>query len=206
MKVPVTSLDNKKSGEIELSDSIFGLTPRGDLLHRMVNWQLAKRRAGTHKTKGISEISGTTKKPFKQKGTGRARQGSLRSPHYRGGAVIFGPVVRDHGFDLPKKVRKLALRHALSAKAADGKLIVLDKVEAKAPKTKDLAGKLSALGISSAVIVGGAEIDVSFDLAARNLPKIDVLPQQGINVYDILRRDTLVLSRDAVEHLEERLK
>jgi len=205
MKVPVTSLDNKKSGEIELSDSIFGLTPRGDLLHRMVNWQLAKRRGGTHKTKGISEIRGTTKKPFKQKGTGRARSGSLRSPQYRGGAVIFGPVVRDHGFDLPKKVRKLALKHALSAKAADGKLIVLDKVEAKAPKTKDLAGKLSALGISSAVIVGGAEVDVSFDLAARNLPKIDVLPQQGINVYDILRRDTLVLSRDAVEHLEARL-
>lgn len=205
MKVPVTSLDNKKSGEIELSDSIFGLTPRGDLLHRMVNWQLAKRRGGTHKTKGISDIRGTTKKPFKQKGTGRARSGSLRSPQYRGGAVIFGPVVRDHGFDLPKKVRKLALKHALSAKAADGKLIVLDKVEAKAPKTKDLAGKLSALGISSAVIVGGAEVDVSFDLAARNLPKIDVLPQQGINVYDILRRDTLVLSRDAVEHLEARL-
>ena len=205
MKVPVTSLDNKKSGEIELNDSIFGLTPRGDLLHRMVNWQLAKRRGGAHKTKGVCEIRGTTKKPFKQKGTGRARSGSLRSPQNRGGAVIFGPVVRDHGFDLPKKVRKLALKHALSAKAADGKLIVLDKVEAKAPKTKDLAGKLSALGISSAVIVGGAEVDVSFDLAARNLPKIDVLPQQGINVYDILRRDTLVLSRDAVEHLEARL-
>ena len=206
MKVPVTSLENKKAGDIELDDSIFGLTPRGDLLNRMVNWQLAKRRAGTHKTKGVSEIRGTTKKPFKQKGTGRARSGSLRSPQYRGGAVIFGPVVRDHGFDLPKKVRKLALKHALSAKAADGKLIVVDKVEAKAPKTKDLAGKLSALGISSAVIVSGAEVDVSFDLAARNIPKIDVLPQQGINVYDILRRETLVLSRDAVEHLEARLK
>ena len=206
MKLPVTSLENKKSGDIELSDSIFGLTPRGDLLNRMVNWQLAKRRAGTHKTKGISEIRGTTKKPFKQKGTGRARSGSLRSPQYRGGAVIFGPVVRDHGFDLPKKVRTLALKHALSAKAADGKLIVVDKIEAKAPKTKDLVGKLSALGISSAVFVSGAEVDVSFDLAARNIPKIDVLPQQGINVYDILRRDTLVLSRDAVEHLEARLK
>ena len=206
MKLPVTSLENKKSGDIELSDSIFGLTPRGDLLNRMVNWQLAKRRAGTHKTKGISEIRGTTKKPFKQKGTGRARSGSLRSPQYRGGAVIFGPVVRDHGFDLPKKVRTLALKHALSAKAADGKLIVVDKIEAKAPKTKDLVGKLSALGISSAVFVSGEEVDVSFDLAARNIPKIDVLPQQGINVYDILRRDTLVLSRDAVEHLEARLK
>ena len=206
MKVPVTSLDNKKSGDIELSDSIFGLKPRPDILHRMVNWQLAKRRAGTHKTKGISDIQGTTKKPFKQKGTGRARSGSLRSPQNRGGAVIFGPVVRDHGFDLPKKVRKLALRHALSSKVADGKLIIVDKVEAKAPKTKDLAGKLSALGISSAVIISGAEVDASFDLAARNLPLIDVLPQQGINVYDILRRDTLVLSRDAVEHLEARLK
>ena len=206
MKVPVTTLENKKSGDIELDDAIFGLTPRGDLLSRMVNWQLAKRRAGTHKTKGVSEIRGTTKKPFKQKGTGRARSGSLRSPQYRGGAVIFGPVVRDHGFDLPKKVRKLALKHALSAKAKDGKLIVLDKVEAKTPKTKELAGKLSAMGLSSAVIVGGSEIDVSFDLAARNIPKIDVLPQQGINVYDILRRDTLVLSRDAVEHLEARLK
>lgn len=206
MKVAVTTLENKKSGDIELDDAIFGLTPRGDLLNRMVNWQLAKRRAGTHKTKGVSEIRGTTKKPFKQKGTGRARSGSLRSPQYRGGAVIFGPVVRDHGFDLPKKVRKLALKHALSAKAKDGKLIVLDKVEAKSPKTKDLAGKLTAMGLSSAVIVAGSEIDVSFDLAARNIPKIDVLPQQGINVYDILRRDTLVLSRDAVEHLEARLK
>ncbi len=206
MKVAVTTLENKKSGDIELDDAIFGLTPRGDLLSRMVNWQLAKRRAGTHKTKGVSEISGTTKKPFKQKGTGRARSGSLRSPQYRGGAVIFGPVVRDHGFDLPKKVRKLALKHALSAKAKDGKLIVLDKVEAKTPKTKDLAGKLTAMGLSSAVIVAGSEIDISFDLAARNIPKIDVLPQQGINVYDILRRDTLVLSRDAVEHLEARLK
>lgn len=206
MKVPVKSLDNKASGDIELSDSIFGLEPRADLLHRMVNWQLAKRRAGTHKTKGISDIQGTTKKPFKQKGTGRARSGSLRSPQNRGGARIFGPVVRDHGFDLPKKVRKLALRHALSSKVADGKLIIVDKVEAKAPRTKDLAGKLSALGISSAVIIGGEEVDTSFDLAARNLPRIDVLPQQGINVYDILRRDTLVLSRDAVEHLEARLK
>ncbi len=206
MKVPVRSLDNKASGEIELSDSIFGLEPRADLLHRMVNWQLAKRRAGTHKTKGISDIQGTTKKPFKQKGTGRARSGSLRSPQNRGGAIIFGPVVRDHGFDLPKKVRKLALRHALSSKVADGKLMIVDKVEAKAPRTKELAVKLSALGISSAVFISGEEVDTSFDLAVRNLPKIDVLPQQGINVYDILRRDTLVLSRDAVEHLEARLK
>ncbi|NNG02724.1 MAG: 50S ribosomal protein L4 [Inquilinus sp.] len=206
MKVPVQTLDNKKSGEIELDDSIFGLKPRGDLLHRIVNWQLAKRRAGTHKTKGVSEISGTTKKPFKQKGTGRARQGSLRSPQNRGGARIFGPVVRDHGFDLPKKVRRLALRHALSSKAADGKLIVLDKVEAKAPKTKDLAGRLQALGVTSAVIVSGEIVDTAFGLAARNLPRIDVLPQQGINVYDILRHETLVLSRDAVEHLEARLK
>ncbi len=185
--------------------NIFEAPVRPDLLHTVVVSQLAAKRRGTHATKNRAAVSGGGRKPFKQKGTGRARSGSLRSPQNRGGAVIFGPVVRDHGFDLPKKVRKLALKHALSAKAADGKLIVLDKVEAKAPKTKDLAGKLSALGVSSAVIVGGSEIDVSFDLAARNLPKIDVLPQQGINFYDILRRETLVLSRDAVEHLEARL-
>ena len=206
MQVPVKTLDNKTAGEIELSDAVFGLTARGDLLSRMVNWQLAGRRAGTHKTKGISEISGTTKKPFKQKGTGRARSGSLRSPQNRGGAVIFGPVVRSHAFDMPKKVRKLALRHALSAKAAEGKLVVLDVVAAASPKTKALAGQLDALGLSSALIVAGETVDESFRRAARNLPRIDVLPQQGANVYDILRRDILVLSRDAVEHLEARLK
>lgn len=206
MKVSVKTLENKDAGEIELSDSIFGLPVRQDLLHRIVHWQLAKRRAGTHKTKGISEIAGTTKKPFKQKGTGRARQGSTRSPQFRGGAVIFGPVVRDHGYDLPKKVRKLALKTALSAKAADGKLIVVDAVAADSHKTKELAAKLEALGLKSALIIDGENVNDQFRLAARNLPLIDVLPQQGANVYDILRRDTLVLSRNAVEQLEARLK
>jgi len=205
MKVSVKTLDNKSAGEIELSEDIFGLEPRSDLLHRMVNWQLAKRRAGTHKTKGISEISGTTKKPYRQKGTGRARQGSLRSPQFRGGARIFGPVVRDHGFDLPKKVRKLALKHALSAKAKAGQILVLDKAEAKSHKTKDLAQAFDRLGIASALFIDGA-VDAKFDLASRNLPLVDVLPEAGANVYDILRRDTLVLTKAAVEKLEERLK
>jgi large subunit ribosomal protein L4 len=205
MKIAVKTLANGEAGEIELSDGIFGLQPRADLLHRMVTWQLAKRRAGTHKTKGISEISGTTKKPFKQKGTGRARQGSNRSPQFRGGAVIFGPHVRDHGFDLPKKVRKLALKHALSAKAADGKLVVLDAARADDHKTKALRRQLEDLGLGSVLVLDGDEIDRNFALAARNLPMIDVLPQCGANVYDILRRDTLVLTRNAIAQLEARL-
>jgi large subunit ribosomal protein L4 len=205
MKVAVKTLGNGEAGEIELSDGIFGLQPRADLLHRMVTWQLAKRRAGTHKTKGVSEISGTTKKPFKQKGTGRARQGSNRSPQFRGGAVIFGPVVRDHGFDLPKKVRKLALKHALSAKAADGKLIVLDAARADDHKTKALRRQLEDLGLGSTLVLDGDEVDRNFALAARNLPEVDVLPQRGANVYDILRRDTLVLTRNAIAQLEARL-
>ncbi|OWJ65465.1 50S ribosomal protein L4 [Inquilinus limosus] len=206
MKIAVKTFDNTSAGEIELDDTVFGLEVRTDLLFRMVNWQLAKRRSGNHKTKGISEISGTTKKPYKQKGTGHARQGSTRSPQFRGGARIFGPVVRSHAHDLPKKVRKLALRHALSSKAADGKLVVVDAVVADSHKTKGLAAKLTALGLDSALILAGEQIDTNFALAARNLPFIDVLPSQGANVYDILRRDTLVLSRQAVEQLEARLK
>ncbi|TSD87137.1 50S ribosomal protein L4 [Mycobacterium sp. KBS0706] len=206
MKIAVKTFDNASAGEIELDDSVFGLEVRTDLLARMVNWQLAKRRSGNHKTKGISEIRGTTKKPYKQKGTGHARQGSTRSPQFRGGARIFGPVVRSHAHDLPKKVRKLALRHALSSKAADGKLVVVDAVVADSHKTKGLAAKLTALGLDSALILAGEQIDTNFALAARNLPFIDVLPSQGANVYDILRRDTLVLSRQAVEQLEARLK
>lgn len=206
MKIAVKTFDNTSAGEIDLDDSVFGLEVRTDLLHRMVNWQLAKRRSGNHKTKGISEISGTTKKPYKQKGTGHARQGSMRSPQFRGGARIFGPVVRSHAHDLPKKVRKLALRHALSSKAAEGKLVVVDAVVADSHKTKGLAAKLSALGLDSALILAGEQIDTNFALAARNLPFIDVLPSQGANVYDILRRDTLVLSCQAVEQLEARLK
>ncbi|MBW8727150.1 50S ribosomal protein L4 [Inquilinus sp.] len=206
MKIAVKTFDNTSAGEIDLDDTVFGLEVRTDLLFRMVNWQLAKRRSGNHKTKGISEISGTTKKPYKQKGTGHARQGSTRSPQFRGGARIFGPVVRSHAHDLPKKVRKLALRHALSSKAADGKLVVVDAVVADSHKTKGLAVKLAALGLDSALILAGEQIDTNFALAARNLPSIDVLPSQGANVYDILRRDTLVLSRQAVEQLEARLK
>ncbi len=206
MKIAVKTLDNRDAGDIELDDGIFGLVPRADILHRMVNWQLAKRRAGTHKTKGISEISGTTKKPYKQKGTGRARQGSLRSPQFRGGARIFGPVVRSHEFDLPKKVRRLALKHALSAKAADGKLVVLEAAEAETHKTAILARQLAELGLGSALIIDGVEVNENFQRAARNIPLIDLLPQQGINVYDILRRDTLVLTRTAVGALEARLK
>jgi large subunit ribosomal protein L4 len=206
MKCPVITFENKKVGEIELDDAVFGVTPRKDILARMVNWQLAKRRAGTHKTKGISDVSGTTKKPYRQKGTGRARQGSLRSPQFRGGGIIFGPVPRSHAHDLPKKVRKLALRCALSAKQRDGKLIVVDSVAADSPKTAKLAGKLEKLGFNSVLIVAGPQVDENFRRAAANLIGVDVLPQAGANVYDILRRDTLVLSRDAVEHLEARLK
>ena len=206
MKCKILSLEAKEIGNADLNDAIFGLPVRRDILARMVNWQLAKKRAGTHKTKGISDIQGTTAKPYKQKGTGNARQGSLRSPQFRGGAVIFGPVVRSHAFDLPKKVRKLALMTALSSKAADGKLVVLDSTALAKAKTKELAARLKKLGWTSALIIDGAEVNANFGRAARNLPHIDVLPQQGINVYDILRRDLLVLTKDALSHLEERLK
>jgi large subunit ribosomal protein L4 len=206
MKTAVKTLDDKIAGDIELADEVFGLPVRRDILARMVNWQLAKRRAGTHKTKGFSEIQGTTKKPWWQKGTGRARQGSLRSPQFRGGAVIFGPVVRSHAFDLQKKVRRLALKTALSAKHAEGKLVVLDAASLKEPKTKLLAQRFEKLGWRSVLIIDGPSVDENFARAARNLRHVDVLPQQGANVYDILRRDTLVLTRDAVQHLEARLK
>lgn len=206
MKCPVITFDNKTVGEIDLDEAVFGIAPRKDILARMVNWQLAKRRAGTHKTKGISDVSGTTKKPYRQKGTGRARQGSLRSPQFRGGGIVFGPLPRSHAHDLPKKVRKLALRCALSAKQRDGKLVVVDAVSADSPKTAALAGKLEKLGFGSVLIVAGPEVDENFRRAAANLIGVDVLPQAGANVYDILRRDTLVLSRDAVQHLEARLK
>jgi large subunit ribosomal protein L4 len=206
MKTNVISLDNQNVGEIELADAVFGLPVRTDILFRAVNWQLAKRQTGNHKTKTISEISGTTKKPFNQKGGGRARQGSLRSAQFRGGSTIFGPVVRSHAHDLPKKVRKLALKTALSAKVADGKLIVLDAAKVDSPKTKELAARLSKLGWNSVLFIDGAAVDGNFALASRNLPHVDVLPQVGANVYDILRRDTLVLTTDAVQALEARLK
>jgi large subunit ribosomal protein L4 len=205
MKCDVITLDNKAAGSIELDDTIFGLDPRADILQRVVRWQLAKRQAGTHKTKGISEISGTTKKPFKQKGTGRARQGSTRSAQFRGGATIFGPVVRSHAHDLPKKVRALGLKIALSAKAKAGQLVVLDAAQSDG-KTKALASQLEVLGWGRALIIDGSAVEATFARAARNIPNVDVLPAQGANVYDILRRDTLVLTKAAIEKLEERLK
>jgi len=206
MKQDVINLENKKVGSIDLDEAIFGVDVRPDLLARYVNWQLAKRRAGTHKVKQRSEITGTTAKPFRQKGTGRARQGSKKAPHLRGGGVAFGPVVRDHSHKLPKKVRRLALKSALSAKKSAGELVVLDKAALKEPKTKVLVGHAKALGWSSVLIVDGAEVDANFARAARNIVGIDVLPSQGANVYDILRRDVLVLTQDAVTRLEERLR
>lgn len=206
MKANVLNLDNKSAGEIELPDAIFALPVRKDILARCIQWQQDKARAGTHKTKTISEISGTGKKPFKQKGTGQARQGSLRSAQMRGGATIFGPVVRDHGYSLPKKVRKLALKTALSAKQADGSLIVIDEASLKDGKTKSLAGSFKKLGLNHALIIGGAQLEENFAKAVRNLKHIDVLPTQGANVYDIIRHRQLVLTKDAVKALEERLK
>jgi len=206
MKCKVISLDNKAAGEIELDDAVFGVPVRRDLISRMVNYQLAKRRQGTHKTKTVSEISGTGAKPFKQKGTGRARRGTNRAAQMRGGQTTFGPTPRSHDIEMPKKVRRLALKSALSAKQADGKLIVLDEAKSGEPKTKSIAGKLDKLGLTSALIVGGAELDRNFMLAARNIPGIDLLTEKGANVFDILRRDTLVLTREAVEQLQERLR
>ena len=206
MKLTVQTLDNEQVGDIELADEVFGLPVRRDILARVVNWQLAKRRAGTRKTKGISEIQGTTRKPYKQKGTGRARQGSLRSPQFRGGARIFGPVVRSHAFDLQKKVRRLGLKTALSAKQSEGKLSVIEAARIAEPKTKALRTRLAALGWDSVLIIDGPTVDEALARAARNLPRVDLLPQQGANVYDILRRDRLVLTREAVRHLEARLR
>lgn len=206
MKYEVKNFDNKKVGEVTLSPEIFALPSRADILARMVNWQLAKRRSGNHATKGVSDIRGTTKKPWRQKGTGRARAGSLRSPQFRGGAVIFGPVVRDHGFSLPKKVRQLALKTALSTKVASGALLVVEDLNIGTAKTKELVKKFAGLGLKSALIIGGEEVNTDFAKAAANIPGVDVLPQQGINVYDILRREHLVLTKAAIENLESRLK
>jgi large subunit ribosomal protein L4 len=206
MELKVKSLDGKESGSVTLSDDIFGLEPRKDLIHRYVRWQLAKRQRGTHKVKNRAEIHRTGKKLYKQKGTGSARHGSARVNLFRGGGRSFGPVVRSHAFDLPKKVRALALRHALSAKAKDGGIIVLDKASVKDGKTKALQSRFAKLGLINALIIDGAEVEASFRLAARNIPNIDVLPVQGINVYDILRRQTLVLTKAALEALEARFK
>lgn len=206
MKSKVINLDSGAAGDIDLAEEVFGVEVRKDILARMVNWQLAKRRAGTHKVKTRGEISGTTRKQFRQKGTGRARQGSHRATQFRGGATVFGPVVRDHAHKLQKKVRKLAMRSALSSKQAAGKLFILDEATMKAPKTKDLIGQLGKLGWRDVLVVGGAELDTNFQMAASNIPHLDVLPSQGANVYDILRRDMLVLTKEAVQILEARLK
>jgi large subunit ribosomal protein L4 len=205
MKLAVKTLENKEAGSIELDDSVFGVEVRADIMHRMVHYQLNKRRSGNHKTKGISEVSGTGKKPYGQKGTGRARIGTLRAPQYVGGATIFGPVVRSHATELPKKQRVLALKTALSAKAASGKLVILDSAVASAAKTKDMVAKMKALGFTSALIVCGEVLDHNFALSTRNIPLIDVMPSDGANVYDILRHDTLVLTKEAVENLTKRL-
>lgn len=206
MKMAVKNLENKDVGSIDLPDSVFGVDVRADIMHRMVSFQLNKRRAGTQSTKVIGEVSGTGKKPFNQKGGGRGRQGSLRSPQMRGGAVVLGPKPRSYAIDLPKKVRALALKSALSAKAKNGKLIVLDQAVAKDHKTKPMAEALKAMGLESALIVCGKDVDVNFARATSNIPKLDVLPSQGANVYDILRRDILVLTKDAVNDLAERLQ
>ena len=206
MKCDVINLDSKSVGSVDLAEAIFGLEVREDILHRVVRWQLAKRQSGNHKTKTVGEVSGSNKKPFNQKGTGRARQGDKKAPHMRGGGVAFGPLVRSHAFKMPRKVRALALRTALSAKQADGKLIILSETKTKSAKTADLVKQVKKLGWDSALIIDGAEVDQNFGLAARNIKGIDILPQQGANVYDILRCDTLVLTKDAVEKLVERLK
>ena len=206
MKAKVITLENKAAGEIDLADAVFAAPVRKDILARMVNYQLAKRRGGNADTKERSEIRGTTAKPFRQKGTGRARQGTTRAPQMRGGGVVFGPVVRSHATGLPKKVRRLALKSALSAKQAEGRLIVLDETKSKSPKTADLAKVLKVLDWGRALVIDGAVVDENFAKAASNIVGIDVLPSVGANVYDILRRDTLVLTKDAVAQLTERLK
>ena len=206
MKSKVITLENKAAGEIDLADEVFGAPMRKDILARMVNYQLAKRRAGSANTKERSDIRGTTAKPFRQKGTGRARQGSRKAPLMRGGGTAFGPQPRDFAHKLTKKVRRMAMRTALSAKQADGKLVILKDAALNSPKTKELSAMLADLGWSNALVVAGAEVDANLAKAAANIPHIDVLPTQGANVYDILRRDQLVLTTDAVEALEARLK
>ena len=206
MKFDMTSIDGAEAGSLELSDAVFGLTPRADLIARMVRWQLAKRQSGDHKTLGRADIARTGKKMYKQKGTGGARHGSARVPQFRGGGRAMGPVVRSHEHDLPKKVRALALRHALSAKVQAGELIIWDNAALAEGKTKMLRDTFSKHSISNALIVDGSAVDEKFAAAARNLPNIDVLPVQGANVYDIMRRQKLVLTKAAIEALEARFK
>ena len=206
MDIKITTLSGADAGKVSLSDEIFGLEPREDILQRVVRWQLAKKQQGTHQAKGRADIARTGAKMYKQKGTGRARHSSARAPQFRGGGKAHGPVVRSHEHDLPKKVRALGLKHALSAKAKSASLIVVDDLALGDAKTKALVQSLAGLGLTNALVIGGAEVDRNFKLAATNIPNIDVLPVQGINVYDILRRGTLVLSKAAIEALEERFK
>ena len=205
MKIDVIKLDGAKSGSIDLPDDIFGIDEiRTDILQRCITWQLAKRRAGTHKIQVRNEVSRTGKKMYKQKGTGGARHGSRRAAQFVGGAKAHGPVVRSHAFDLPKKVRALALRHALSSKAKAGTLMVLENASLEGPKTAALRGRFQSLGVKNALFIAGPDVDVNFQLAARNIPNLDVLPDAGLNVYDILRRETLILTRAAVQAIEAR--
>jgi len=204
MQIDIKTLDNTTAGSTELPDEFFAATPRPDIMARVVHWQQAKRRAGTHKVKGMGEVSGTTRKPYKQKGTGNARQGSLRAPQFRTGGVVHGPVVRSHGYDLPKKVRRLGLISALSQKQRDGKLVVLDAAAGGTGKTKDLKAKLTALGWKSVLVIDGA-VDEGFLKSSRNIIGIDVLPTIGANVYDILAHDVLAITTAGVEGLKQRL-
>lgn len=204
MELSVTTLEGKAVGKVDLSDDVFGLEPRADILQRMVRYQQLKKMAGTHQTKGRADIRGTTKKFVRQKGSGGARHGNRKVPQFRGGGRAFGPVVRSHAIELPKKVRALALKHALSTKAKAGDLVILEKAEATDPKTGALKKAFGALGLDNALIIGGTELDENFARAARNIAHIDVLPAQGINVYDILRRNKLVLTKAALESLEAR--
>ncbi|MCX2722378.1 50S ribosomal protein L4 [Roseibium salinum] len=206
MELQVKTLEGGAAGSITVSDEIFGLEPRTDLIHRVVRWQLAKRQAGTHKTLGRSEVTGSTKKFVRQKGSGGARHGNKKAPQFRGGGRAFGPVVRDHSHELPKKVRALGLKHALSAKARADSIVVVEDAKAAESKTKALKAQLAKLGLTNALVIDGAEVDNNFALASRNIPHLDVLPVQGINVYDILRANTLVLTKAAVSALEERFK
>mgnify|MGYP006281167977 FL=1 len=206
MKIDVVKLDAGKAGSVDLDDAVFGIEEiRADILQRAVKWQLSRRQVGTHKTRERSEIARTKKKMYRQKGTGGARHGARSAPIFVGGGVAHGPRVRSHATQLPKKVRRLALKHALSAKAGEQRLLVLDEARLDAPKTKDLSAKLAKLGVSDALVIDGETLDENFARAARNLPNFDVLPAQGLNVYDVLRRDTLVLTRAAVEKINERL-
>jgi len=206
MKIDVINIDGKAGGSLDLDDAIFGIAEiRADILARCVNWQLAKRRSGNHKVQTRNENSRTGKKMYKQKGSGGARHGSRRAPQFVGGSRAFGPVVRSHAFDLPKKIRALALKHALSSKAKSGDLVVLDSLSLKEPKTAALRTQIEKLGWNQALIIGGAEVDKNFGLAARNIPGVDVLPSAGLNVYDVLRRGTLVLTKDAVDAINARL-